>query len=211
VAKRTCSLPDCDNPHKAKGYCEPHYWTWKRYGDPRVIRRRRLIGPPEYRFWEQVDKGDGTGCWLWTGQTSRDGYGRFWLSSNPTRRVRAHRYAYTLLVGLIPEGLEPDHVKERGCTSKLCVKAIGDGYGPAHLELVTHRENLLRGASPSAKAAAQTHCKRGHPFDDANTRITKAGARACRACHREWERARRQRVKAEAMALHVNQVGRWTP
>jgi hypothetical protein len=43
--------------------------------------------------------------------------------------VLAHRYAYTLLVGPISDGFTIDHVKDRGCTSTLCVKAIADEHG----------------------------------------------------------------------------------
>lgn len=32
--------------------------------------------------------------------------------------------------------------------------------------------------------SAKTHCVVGHPYDDANTHITKNGSRACRACRR---------------------------
>lgn len=35
---KTCSLPGCDNPHVAKGYCKPHWRAWKKYGDPRLLR-----------------------------------------------------------------------------------------------------------------------------------------------------------------------------
>lgn len=54
---------------------------------------------------------------------------------------------------------------------------------------------LARGgqASGAAKQAA-THCVNGHPYDEANTSITKQGWRRCRACHRK--RARTARLKA---------------
>lgn len=195
MAKGICTFDGCDEPHHSQGWCRIHYWRWRRNGDPAVMgSQRRFVGPPEVRFWKQVDKGDGDGCWLWTGQRSKDGYGRFWVSSNPTVRVRAHRWAYEHANGPIPDDLPLDHL----CRTLLCVK-------PSHLEVVTHRQNILRGVGPSAKAAAQTHCIHGHPFDEANTRITPAGARACRACHRGWERERRRRLRAEHMtaALHV--------
>lgn len=69
------------------------------------------------------------------------------------------------------------------------------------LEIVTHRENTLRGEAPSAKAARKTHCKRGHPFDEANTyRHPNDGSRHCRICTRTLarERYRARRLLAEA-------------
>lgn len=38
----------------------------------------------------------------------------------------------------------------------------------------------------------QTHCKYGHPFDDANTHLSKGGHRSCRICG-----ARRKREQVE--------------
>lgn len=49
-----------------------------------------------------------TGCWNWMGARYRSGYGAF----NRTHRgpTCAHRVAYELLVGLIPDGLTIDHL-----------------------------------------------------------------------------------------------------
>lgn len=52
-------------------------------------------------------------------------------------KVYAHRWIYEQLVGPIPGGHDVDHVAARGCTSALCVN-------PAHLEAVTHAENMRR-------------------------------------------------------------------
>jgi hypothetical protein len=131
------------------------------------------------RFWSHVEKTDG--CWLWTGGLDRYGYGRFW---NGERYVRAHRFAYELLVGPIPEGHDIDHVRKNGCTHRNCVHA------PEHLEPVTRRVNLLRGDTLVAANAAKTHCPAGHPYDDENTCVS-GGKRYCRACLRERTRERR--------------------
>jgi hypothetical protein len=48
---------------------------------------------------------------------------------------------------------------------------------------VTRGQNVLRGEGPSARHARQTHCKRGHPFDQRNTYVTPQGWRACRTCN----------------------------
>jgi hypothetical protein len=96
-------------------------------------------------------------------------------------------------MGPIPEGMTLDHVKANGCTSTACVKAIADEHGPAHLEPVTNRENVLRSDSISARNARKTHCPQGHPYDEANTYVSRQGGRNCRACHRQQERDRRHR------------------
>ena len=136
----------------------------------------------EDRFWSKVDaSGD---CWLWTASTSRLGYGEFRLGG---RIRKAHRVAYEMLVGLIPDDLEIDHL----CRVRHCVN-------PDHMEPVTHRVNVLRGASLSAANARKAHCKRGHPFDEENTHIwvrpNGGQMRQCRACDRN--RPRRERRSA---------------
>jgi hypothetical protein len=130
------------------------------------------------RFWEKVQKTET--CWLWTAQIAKNGYGRF----KPEYIARqAHRVAYELLIGPIPDGLQLDHL----CRVRHCVN-------PAHLEPVTGRENILRGFAPSACRARQTECWRGHPFDDVNTYRRTDGTRACRECNRDSVRRYKARL-----------------
>lgn len=50
------------------------------------------------------------------------------------------------------------------------------------MEIVTRRENILRGTGPTAVNAAKTHCIHGHEFTPENT-LPNQGARKCRTCH----------------------------
>ena len=129
----------------------------------------------EERFWAKVEKTET--CWLWTGLLDRYGYGRLWLDG---KMAKAHRYAYELLVGQIPNGLTLDHL----CRVRNCVN-------PADLEPVTGRENTLRGEGVAATHARRTHCPRGHLFDEANTYLRPSSGRRCRACQRNSQRAHR--------------------
>ena len=136
------------------------------------------------RFWAKVDQDGPGGCWLWTAALYRNGYGIFNVRG---RSCLAHRVAYELAIGPIPEGLQIDHVRARGCMHRHCVN-------PAHLEAVTQRENLLRGDTVTAANAAKTHCPQGHAYDEANTMAQTDGGRKCRQCQRD--RAELQRRAA---------------
>ena len=132
------------------------------------------MSSPETRFWSKVNKNgpvpahrpDLGPCWLWTGGQNGVGYGMFWCGG---RKVLAHRFAYELLVGPIPPGLQIDHL----CRVRCCVR-----HG--HLEPVTHQENALRGDA-GLNHRSKTNCPQGHPYDAENTYLWR-GQRRCRAC-----------------------------
>lgn len=142
---------------------------------------KTLVSPIE-RFYSKVDR-SGT-CWLWTATINNRGYGLFYLSG---RMVLAHRVAYEIRIGPIPPGAEIDHVRERGCAHRHCVN-------PAHLEPVTHRENLLRGSGFAATNARKTQCIHGHELTPQNTYVRHTGWRGCRTCKRAGDARRRARL-----------------
>lgn len=109
------------------------------------------------------------GCWIWNGSAAHGRYGSF---REGGRVLTAHRFAYEATVGPIPEGLELDHL----CRVTLCVN-------PAHLEPVTHAENVRRGR---LGYGLRTTCKAGlHDVTDSdNVIVRRNGGRQCRPCHR---------------------------
>lgn len=126
------------------------------------------------------------GCSEWSGPKTGGGYGIFFTyDSGKQRNVGAHRYAYELHVGPIPDGLVIDHL----CGTRACTV-------PEHLEAVTQRENVHRSEGRTAVNARKTHCPQGHPYDEANT-YTYRGMRSCRACGVE---KRRRYLARKAMA-----------
>lgn len=137
------------------------------------------------RFWPKVDKTDT--CWLWTSTTTPNGYGQISRGGRNAGMAYAHRVAYELLVGPIPEGLTIDHL----CRVRNCVN-------PAHLEAVDHRTNVLRSESWTAINARKTECPHGHPYDDTNTVIGTKGERRCRTCVNARTKAWREKRRAAA-------------
>lgn len=151
-----------------------HYDRWRKTG-------RLDLPTVEDRFWAKVDKAsdvipadrpDLGLCWLWTAYAMDNGYGKFTFGGRHNAKcVLAHRFAYESQVGPIGADLQLDHL----CRIRNCVR-------PSHLEPVTPVVNNFRSLSPTSANAHKTHCVRGHPFDEVNTRITVDGWRACRQC-----------------------------
>lgn len=153
---------------------------------------RMALRPLADRIWEQINKKGPMPtrrdlqepCWSWGGKPSSNGYGRITVKIPPGGRLAlyAHRVTYEMVVGPIPDGTELDHL----CRNRMCVN-------PAHLEPVTHAENLRRGSGRGG--TLRTACPQGHRYDKFSL-FTSDGHRYCGECNR-------LRVNAHRRAAYV--------
>ncbi len=123
LAACKCVIPECGVAIYSLGFCRAHYYEVRYHYATEFMRTR---------FWEKVEKT--AGCWYWRGRLDNQGYGRVKIRQ---RQSAAHRVAWQLERGDVPDGLVLDH---------LC-------RNPAHLEPVTSAENTRRG-----HAARRSQC-----------------------------------------------------
>lgn len=138
----------------------------------------REVTLDEERFWSKVDRPAREACWLWTRATN----GRYGQVRWNERQRGAHRVAYELAYGPIPEGHVIDHL----CNVPLCCN-------PRHLEAVQPWVNAAR----SGHDDLATHCGKGHPLSGKNLYVPARGGRQCRTCRHDAVkrfRARRRNV-----------------
>lgn len=162
------------------------------------MRVRRI--PLLERFMSHVTAAP-RGCWEWSGATMPLGYGQITDVARRTAggrraRSRAHRVAYELAYGQIPDGLYVCH----RCDTPRCVR-------PTHLFLGTPKDNyddmVAKGRARQGLDQRKflTVCRNGHQRTEENTYVSKNGWRSCRVCHAAGERMRKHRLKAEQIAI----------
>jgi len=110
-----------------------------------------------------------SGCWIWMGCLSPEGYGVVHFEN---KRWLAHRLLYTHLIGSMPKHLVSDHL----CRVRCCVN-------PRHLELVTPAANVDRGLAKKHSA-----CSQGHAYTPENLYVKKDGSQVCKQCRVEYMR-----------------------
>lgn len=124
------------------------------------------MGDPITSFWSKVMKSpEEDGCWVWTaGRGSRARQAKF-MVNGLRDGVRAHRYAYELANGPIPQGLVVRH----RCHNGLCVR-------PSHLSVGTQAQNV----QDTIEAGRQSRGER-HP----HARLTEEVVRQARSIYAE--------------------------
>jgi hypothetical protein len=132
-------------------------------------------------FWIRVQINGPDECWPWTAGKTGAGYGAFWLSG---KVLQAHRIAYALTHGPIPDGVI---IRHKVCDNPPCVN-------PKHLAPGSHADN-------KADSTAQNRHLHGerHPM----TPLTAADVIALREAHvagaRPGDLARQYGISATAI------------
>ena len=142
--------------------------------------QRNLTNTSLYRFIQKIRPSSKDGdCWIWMGSKLNGRgvtYGSF---RHEGRSNTAHRFSYLTFKGSIPDNMTIDHA----CNNGLCVNSV-------HLQLMSMRENILKGSGWAGRNHRKTICPAGHPYSIENTyfytleRNGKRG-RSCRACSKE--------------------------
>lgn len=148
-------------------------------------------GPKPIPILERMEKfvirDPNSGCWLWSGALTYNGYGRIGFPGKPSGGVYTHRITYELYVGDIPKGMEIDHK----CRVRSCVN-------PLHLEVVSHAENMRR---RELHREVRIVCNKGHSLSDGGAYPSETKRRFCKQCNREnslkWRIRERELANAE--------------
>ncbi|MGR3504897.1 MAG: HNH endonuclease signature motif containing protein [Paracoccaceae bacterium] len=120
-------------------------------------------------------------CWEWPSTISPNGYGKRIVNG---KQKLIHRLTYASIFGEIEQKMHCDHL----CRNKKCCN-------PWHIEVVTARENILRGVGASAINFKKKKCKHGHKLSSKNTYVNN-GWRTCRTCKNERMRRYRREKRS---------------
>lgn len=90
-----------------------------------IIINQNLVA----KFLARVEYQPLTGCWHWQASRNKDGYGLFYHTKK--KKVKAHRFSYTIYIGDLPNNMVVRHE----CNNPICCS-------PFHIKIGTYKENM---------------------------------------------------------------------
>lgn len=147
-----------------------------------------MLGTKDTGFWTQIIPTTPGGCWLWQGYCNPKGYGKLYWKG---RSVRAHRIAFELTYGPIPEGLFVCH----SCDNPQCCN-------PEHLSVGTAQDNAYD-AVTRRRLASQ------HGIQNSHTRLTQADVITIYESHEVQWRAGSRFGLQQAAVSKIRTGRRW--
>lgn len=145
-----------------------------------ILLNKTFIENIDYKI---EDKGYKTPCWIWLRKIGKKGYGTIRYKNGHWKTTQIHRYLHCQKYNIdIESPLHGDHL----CRIRECMN-------PDHVEMVSIKVNVLRGESPFAKKAKQTHCPNcGGEYQE--KRDQGRWRRFCNSCATKHRRENRNRV-----------------
>lgn len=188
--EKVCSIKGCTRKAVARTWCRAHWKHWRRWGDPEHYQTEKPRIPAEDRFWPKVAKGDPDTCWEWTAARDPLGYGFFRMEPGEPM-WRAHRVAWHLTNGAIPDGMLICH----RCDNPPCCN-------PAHMFLGTNADNCADRVAKNRSSRKVTH------FGEASPKAKLTAAQVAEIRERYAAGGVTQRELGEEFGVGQTQVGR---
>lgn len=138
-------------------------------GDETLEERKQI-------FLSRISFEQRPGCWMWTWSLNSTGYGKF--NPRPGFVTEAHRAAWELFIGSIPDKMQVLHKCDEGLSKgdisyRRCVN-------PAHLYLGTQEENMRDASAKGRLSTGDEHRvalrNRNFRYDAEHARKTKIGS-----------------------------------
>lgn len=172
--------------------------------------------PISERFWEKVDRRGPDECWEWKDSLGTTGYGQFCTyDGQRNHTLKAHRVAYELTNGQIPDGLCVLH----RCDNRRCVNPFhlflgtrGDNWndmiskGRGTLGITFGDENPMRRIPGLAKQNAERLKQEGKLFGGDSKRPRKLSDEQVKTIRQRKASGERTCDLAREYGVHINTI-----
>jgi len=139
--KEECSVDSCCAVARSKGLCQKHYMRTRNNGSVDLIPRQ-----PAIERYTLAHSNLDSPCHIFDGAKTANGYG---VAFHSGKLMRAHRVAYEIANGPIPEGMLVLHLCKQ---SRACIN-------PTHLMLGDHKLNYEHGINDGTLGGVDRVCE----------------------------------------------------